>query len=353
MCVRPAVRPRRRESGEARPPGGGPRSSPSSRDQRTTDPLERTAPVGFFLGRGGRRRRGCGSACSGRRVRGAGAGPDPRPPSGSARRVHHRHRRGPPRRTRTGSTAAPTPTCSPCPTASPPPTPRSCARAQPGRGRGRPLRRPAPPDRRGLPRAGTATTIPRPRCSAAPYGLTEVFADRIRAARLVANPGCYATSVLLPLLPLLRDGLVDGGDVVVDAKSGTTGRGPRAARGPALLARSPTTSPPTRPGRAHRHVGEMEAVVEQVTGQGDRDDLLPAPPAREARHPVRALPEVERRRGRAGRRPARVLRGRAVRPRAPGSRRASPTSRGPTTAGSPCTTPRRAGWWCSPPSTTS
>src|SRR5262249_49499303 len=43
--------------------------------------------------------------------------------------------------------------------------------------------------------------------------------------RLISNPGCYATSVLLPLVPLVREGLVDEGDVVVDAKSGATGAG--------------------------------------------------------------------------------------------------------------------------------
>jgi N-acetyl-gamma-glutamyl-phosphate reductase len=67
-----------------------------------------------------------------------------------------------------------------------------------------------------------------------PYGLPEVYRDRIQGARLVANPGCYATSVLLPLLPLLKGGLVESSDVVVDAKSGTTGAGRRAARGAAL-----------------------------------------------------------------------------------------------------------------------
>src|SRR5262249_10978248 len=59
----------------------------------------------------------------------------------------------------------------------------------------------------------------------APYGLTEVYRERIAGARLVANPGCYATSVLLPLVPLLRRKLVDADDVVVDAKSGATGAG--------------------------------------------------------------------------------------------------------------------------------
>ena len=99
-----------------------------------------------------------------------------------------------------------------------------------------------------------------------PYGLPEVYRDRIRGARLVANPGCYATSVLLPLLPLLKDGLVDASDVVVDAKSGTTGAG-RAPREELLFSEVADDFSAYSPGRTHRHVGEMEAVVEERTGR--------------------------------------------------------------------------------------
>ena len=58
------------------------------------------------------------------------------------------------------------------------------------------------------------------------YGLTEHARERVRHARLVANPGCYPTSVLLPLLPLLRAGLVDlAAGVIADSKSGVSGAG--------------------------------------------------------------------------------------------------------------------------------
>jgi N-acetyl-gamma-glutamyl-phosphate reductase len=98
-----------------------------------------------------------------------------------------------------------------------------------------------------------------------PYGLPEVYRDRIAGARLVANPGCYATSVLLPLLPLLRDGHVDASDIVVDAKSGTTGAG-RAPREDLLFSEVADDFSAYAPGRTHRHVGEMEAVIEERTG---------------------------------------------------------------------------------------
>ena len=60
------------------------------------------------------------------------------------------------------------------------------------------------------------------------YGLTEIFGDKVRDARLVANPGCYATSVIVPLAPLYAAGAI-GKDtfVVVDGKSGVSGAGGR------------------------------------------------------------------------------------------------------------------------------
>lgn len=99
-----------------------------------------------------------------------------------------------------------------------------------------------------------------------PYGLTEVYRDAIRGARLVANPGCYATSVLLPLVPLLGEGLVEADDLVVDAKSGATGAG-RAPREDLLYCEVADDLSAYSPGRTHRHVGEIEAVIEERTGR--------------------------------------------------------------------------------------
>jgi N-acetyl-gamma-glutamyl-phosphate reductase len=58
------------------------------------------------------------------------------------------------------------------------------------------------------------------------YGLTELVRERLHGARLVANPGCYPTSILLPLKPLLGAGLVDTSETIVcDSKSGVSGAG--------------------------------------------------------------------------------------------------------------------------------
>lgn len=66
-----------------------------------------------------------------------------------------------------------------------------------------------------------------------PYGLTSLFASEVASARLVANPGCYATAVITAAAPLVREGLVDG-DVVVCAHSGVTGAGRQATEAMSL-----------------------------------------------------------------------------------------------------------------------
>jgi N-acetyl-gamma-glutamyl-phosphate reductase len=96
-----------------------------------------------------------------------------------------------------------------------------------------------------------------------PYGLPEVFRERLVGARIVANPGCYATGALLPLVPLLKQRLVDAGDVVVDAKSGATGAG-RTLREDLLFCEVSDDFSAYSPGRAHRHVAEIEAVLEDA-----------------------------------------------------------------------------------------
>jgi N-acetyl-gamma-glutamyl-phosphate reductase len=97
------------------------------------------------------------------------------------------------------------------------------------------------------------------------FGLSEPYRDRLRGARLVANPGCYATSALLPLVPLLRDGLIDGRDIIVDAKSGASGAG-RTLREDLLFCEVAEDFSAYSPGRTHRHLGEMEAVLAEATG---------------------------------------------------------------------------------------
>lgn len=98
------------------------------------------------------------------------------------------------------------------------------------------------------------------------YGLCEVYGDEIRNARLVANPGCYPTSVLLPLVPLLRAGIIDKSDIIVDSKSGVSGAG----RGLSLkthICEVGESFSAYKAGRSHRHVPEMEQELSRAAGQ--------------------------------------------------------------------------------------
>ena len=57
------------------------------------------------------------------------------------------------------------------------------------------------------------------------YGLSEVFRDQIKSKNLIACPGCYPTSVLLPLYPLLKNNLIESKNIIIDSKSGYSGAG--------------------------------------------------------------------------------------------------------------------------------
>jgi N-acetyl-gamma-glutamyl-phosphate reductase len=98
------------------------------------------------------------------------------------------------------------------------------------------------------------------------FGLSEHYRKELVGAKLVSNPGCYATSVLLPLVPLLKDGLVETDGIVADAKSGATGAG-RSLREDLLFCELADDFSAYSPGRTHRHVGEIESVLRDRTGR--------------------------------------------------------------------------------------
>jgi N-acetyl-gamma-glutamyl-phosphate reductase len=92
------------------------------------------------------------------------------------------------------------------------------------------------------------------------YGLPELNADRIPAAVLVANPGCYATSVILALAPLLKSGIVDRSrGIISDSKSGVSGAGKEPNARTHFVSVADNLSAYSVFG--HRHVGE---IVEQL-----------------------------------------------------------------------------------------
>ncbi len=111
-------------------------------------------------------------------------------------------------------------------------------------------------------------------CEEAVYGLVEwQSAERIAAARLVAAPGCFPTASLLALLPFLKQGLIETGGIVIDAKTGTSGGG-RAAKENLLLAEAAEAVAPYGV-VGHRHTSEIEQLAGQVAGHGVQVQFTP------------------------------------------------------------------------------
>jgi N-acetyl-gamma-glutamyl-phosphate reductase len=98
---------------------------------------------------------------------------------------------------------------------------------------------------------------PAPQLLPTPYGLTELYRDVIKDAKLVANPGCYPTSVLLGIAPLLKAGVVTDPLIIADSKSGVSGAG-RAPKLNTSFVEVNENLAPYNIGHVHRHVGEME-----------------------------------------------------------------------------------------------
>lgn len=94
------------------------------------------------------------------------------------------------------------------------------------------------------------------------YGLPELHREQIKQARLVANPGCYPTSVILGLAPILRAGASDG-TIIVDSKSGVSGAGRKATLSNSFVEVNENLSP-YNIGRTHRHLSEMEQELKEI-----------------------------------------------------------------------------------------
>jgi N-acetyl-gamma-glutamyl-phosphate reductase len=116
---------------------------------------------------------------------------------------------------------------------------------------------------------------PCPELLPVPYGLPELNREALRGAAVVAAPGCYPTTTLLGLYPLLRDGLLAADvPVIVDAKSGVSGAG-RTPKPNTHFVEVFANLSPYSPGRSHRHVGEIEQ--EMLKFNGDHGPLIFTP----------------------------------------------------------------------------
>lgn len=97
------------------------------------------------------------------------------------------------------------------------------------------------------------------------YGLPEVYADEIRKSNLIASPGCYPTSVLMPLLPLLREKLIQPDSIHVFSMSGVTGAGRKESLPLLFCECNESVRPYSVP--KHRHLSEIEQELSLAASQ--------------------------------------------------------------------------------------
>ncbi|MCX7847499.1 MAG: N-acetyl-gamma-glutamyl-phosphate reductase [bacterium] len=105
------------------------------------------------------------------------------------------------------------------------------------------------------------------------YGLSEWYRNAIRSARLVANPGCYVTCALLPLIPLLRANLINPHRIIIDAKSGVSGAGKKIT--PALHFCEVNESFKAYNVFNHRHTPEIEQELSAAAATTVRVTFTP------------------------------------------------------------------------------
>lgn len=105
------------------------------------------------------------------------------------------------------------------------------------------------------------------------YGLSEIHKNKIKKSNLIACPGCYPTSALLPLIPLLENNLIEQRDIVIDSKSGTTGAG-RSIKQSNLFCEVNESVKAYSVGK-HRHMGEIEQELGKAAKAKIQIDFTP------------------------------------------------------------------------------
>lgn len=97
------------------------------------------------------------------------------------------------------------------------------------------------------------------------YGLCEINRDKVKGARLIANPGCYTTCSILTAYPLVKEGMIDPNTLIIDAKSGTSGAG-RGAKLPNLFCEV-NENMKAYGVTNHRHTPEIEEQLGYAAGK--------------------------------------------------------------------------------------
>jgi N-acetyl-gamma-glutamyl-phosphate reductase len=105
------------------------------------------------------------------------------------------------------------------------------------------------------------------------YGLPELYREKIKRARLVANPGCFPTAAILSLAPLVKQHLIDLDHIVIDAKTGTSGAGATLTE----VTHHPIAGANVRAYAAttHRHAPEIDQELTKLAGRKVKAHFTP------------------------------------------------------------------------------
>nr|AEI30275.1 N-acetyl-gamma-glutamyl-phosphate reductase [uncultured microorganism] len=95
------------------------------------------------------------------------------------------------------------------------------------------------------------------------FGLPELYRPRLRKSKLVANPGCFTVSILLPLIPLIHAKAIELKDIIVDSKTGVSGAG-RSTKVTSLFVEANENFTPYSIGREHRHLAEIDQELSKA-----------------------------------------------------------------------------------------
>ncbi|OGV96695.1 MAG: N-acetyl-gamma-glutamyl-phosphate reductase [Nitrospinae bacterium RIFCSPLOWO2_02_FULL_39_110] len=105
------------------------------------------------------------------------------------------------------------------------------------------------------------------------YGIPELKRKKIKAASLVANPGCYPTSVILALAPLIKENIINTDSIIIDSKSGVTGAGRKVEE--ALLFAECNENFKSYSLASHRHTPEIEQEISEIAGKKIKITFVP------------------------------------------------------------------------------
>src|SRR5205823_3874088 len=105
------------------------------------------------------------------------------------------------------------------------------------------------------------------------YGLPEIYRSEIKTASLIASPGCYPTSILLPIIPLLKAGLVKPTGIIANSLSGVSGAGRKAETDYLFVECNESVRPYGIP--KHRHLSEIEQELSFAAGEATTIQFTP------------------------------------------------------------------------------